>query len=177
MKKLISFKKIATIAGAMCAYWMGSGFATGQEILQFFTVNGLKGVLATIIFLFITGISTYFICGVGQREQFENPFDIFEYYCGKWLGAFYTWFSIIVMYCALIVILAGATLHEFYDLQTHIGIIIIGLLALGTAVLGVERLIQIVGMIGPVQILFVLVLGGGGNHFLGKRSRQSFRKR
>src|SRR5690625_2293033 len=134
MEKSISFKRVATIAGAMCAYWMGSGFATGQEILQFFTTSGIKGILSTIIFLVITGTTTYFISSAGQKEQFNNPFDIFVYYGGKWIGNFYIWFSVVIMYCVLIVILAGggASLHQFYNIPTYAGIIIIGVLALGT---------------------------------------------
>lgn len=148
----------------MCAYWMGSGFATGQEILQFFTTSGVKGMLATILFLLITATTTYFISGTGQKVQFNNPFDIFTYYCGKWLGNIYIWFSVIVMYCVLIVILAGAgaSLHQFYGVPTFAGIMIIGGLALGTVLLGVEKIIQIIGSLSFIQIIFILLLGGFG---------------
>jgi len=170
MEKSISFRKIATIAGAMCAYWMGSGFATGQEILQFFTSSGIKGILSTIIFLVITGSSTYFIASAGQKEQFENPFDIFVYYCGKWIGNFYIWLSVVVMYCVLIVILAGAgaSLHQFYGVPTYAGIIIIGVLALSTVLLGVQKIIRIISSLSFVQILFLLILGGYGITSLAK---------
>lgn len=161
MEKPISLKRVITLAGAMCAFWIGAGFATGQEILQFFTTSGLKGIIAACIFMIITGVAAYFLCGVGQKKKFENPYDVFEYYCGKWIGKFYTWFSIVSVYSSLVVILAGggATINQYYGIPPYIGTVILALLALGTALLGIEKLIQILGIIGPFKILLVLILG------------------
>lgn len=33
-----------TIAGAICGYLIGGGFASGQELLQYFASYGLKGL-------------------------------------------------------------------------------------------------------------------------------------
>ncbi|MFB9760688.1 YkvI family membrane protein [Ectobacillus funiculus] len=164
MEKSISLKRVVTLAGAMCAFWIGAGVATGQEILQFFTNSGLKGIIAACIFMTITGVATYFLCGVGQKKKFENPYDVFEYYCGKWIGKFYIWFSIVSVYSSLVVILAGggATINQYYGIPPYIGTVILALLALGTALLGIEKLIQVLGVIGPFKVLLVLILGAFG---------------
>ena len=45
-----------TIAGAYVGTVVGAGFASGQEVLQFFTYFGLKSILAialaTLLFIF-----------------------------------------------------------------------------------------------------------------------------
>lgn len=160
-KNAVSFKNIFLFAGAICAYLIGSGFATGQEVLQFFTASGTKGILAVFIFLAIYSVTSYFLCGVGQRMQFENPYDVFEYYCGKVIGKAYVWYSVLLNYCIFVVMLAGggATINQYFGTPVYFGTALIAILALGTAILGMEKLIKIIGVIGPVKILFVAVLG------------------
>ena len=38
--------RVLTYAGAIVAFLIGSGFATGQEILQYFTSYGYSGISA-----------------------------------------------------------------------------------------------------------------------------------
>jgi uncharacterized membrane protein YkvI len=160
-KKEISLKSVVLFAGAICAYLIGSGFATGQEVLQFFTASGTKGIIATLIFLVIMSISTFILCGIGQKKKFENPYDVFEYYCGKTIGQVYIWYSVILNYCIFVVMLAGggATINQYYGTPTYIGTGVIALFALGTALLGMEKLMKIIGVIGPIKIIFVAILG------------------
>ena len=40
MENHINFKKVFKTAGAFMAWVIGSGFATGQEVLQFFSSYG-----------------------------------------------------------------------------------------------------------------------------------------
>lgn len=159
-----SVKNIVLFAGAICAYLIGSGFATGQEVCQFFAVSGVKGLFAAFIFLAIMGASAYVLCGIGQQMKFANPYDVFEYYCGKVIGQAYVWLSVVTNYCIFVVMLAGAgaTIHQFYGTPVYIGTGMIALLGLGTAVLGMDKLIRIIGVIGPVKVLFVMVLGIAG---------------
>ena len=160
-KESVSLKKVVLLAGALCAYWIGSGFATGQEVLQFFTANGTKGIIAALIFLVLMSSFTFILYGIGQKKKFDNPYDVFEYYCGKVLGQVYIWFSVVLVYCIFVVMLAGggATIYQYYGIPTYIGTGAIALLALGTALLGVEKLIDIIGVIGPIKIVFVAIIG------------------
>ena len=160
-KESVSLKKVVLLAGALCAYWIGSGFATGQEVLQFFTANGTKGIIAALIFLVLMSTFTFILYGIGQKKKFDNPYDVFEYYCGKVLGQVYIWFSVVLVYCIFVVMLAGggATIYQYYGIPTYIGTGAIALLALGTALLGVEKLIDIIGVIGPIKIVFVAIIG------------------
>ena len=107
---------------------------------------------------------SYILYGIGQKKKFDNPYDVFEYYCGKVLGRVYVWYSVALIYAIMVVMLAGggATIHQYYGVPTYVGTWAIGLLALGTALLGVEKLIDIIGVIGPVKILFMVIVGVAG---------------
>lgn len=163
-KESVSLKKIILLAGALCAYWIGSGFATGQEVLQFFATSGTNGIVAAFIFLVLMSFLTYTLYGIGQKKKFKNPYDVFEYYCGKVLGQFYIWYSVLLVYGIFVVMLAGggATIHQYYGIPTYIGTGAIALLALGTTLLGAEKVIDIIGVIGPVKIIFVAIVGVAG---------------
>jgi len=160
-RKAVSLKNVVLFAGAICAYFIGAGFASGQEVLQFFTARGIKGIIATFIFLVIMGISMFILCGIGYKKKFKNPYYVFEYYCGKFIGQVYIWYSVILVFCIFVVMLAGggATINQYYRIPTYIGTGVIGIFALGTAVLGMEKFTKITGVIGPVNILFVAILG------------------
>jgi len=163
-KESISIKKVVLLAGALSAYWIGSGFATGQEVLQFFTTSGTNGIIAALIFLVLMSFLSYGLYGIGQKKKFENPYDVFEYYCGKFLGSIYVWYSVILVYAIFVVMLAGggATIQQYYGVPTYIGTGAIAILALGTTLLGVEKLIDIIGVIGPIKIVFVAIVGIAG---------------
>ena len=49
MKEKISVIRVIKYAGAYIAFEIGSGFATGQEILQFYTSYGVMGMGAAVV--------------------------------------------------------------------------------------------------------------------------------
>lgn len=158
----VSMKKVFIIAGAFCAFWIGSGVATGQEALQYAAANGaFKGIATTVVYSIFLMFLVYVLYGLGQRKQFANPYDVFEYYCGKYIGQIYIWFSVVLTYGIYVVMLAGsgAAIQQYYGISSNIGTWLVALLALGTAVLGVNRLIDIIGVIGPVKIVFLSIIG------------------
>ena len=94
-KQIVSKSKVISFAGAFIAFLIGSGFATGQEVLQYFTSYGyfgMAGVLVVYLLFLYVGIN--FIT-VGQEQNFPKGSDIFRYYCGKSLGTFFDYFSIV----------------------------------------------------------------------------------
>lgn len=40
----VSWKRVLILAGAIIAFTIGSGFATGQEIIQYYTAYGVKRI-------------------------------------------------------------------------------------------------------------------------------------
>ena len=45
-----SWKRVLILAGAVIAFQIGSGFATGQEIIQYYTAYGVEGLLTLAVF-------------------------------------------------------------------------------------------------------------------------------
>ena len=46
----VNWKRVLILAGAVIAFTIGSGFATGQEIIQYYTAYGWQSILVILGF-------------------------------------------------------------------------------------------------------------------------------
>lgn len=58
METKLSIKNIITFMGAFIAFSIGSGFASGQEVMQYFASYGYQCVLTGLAFLAIWSTPT-----------------------------------------------------------------------------------------------------------------------
>ena len=90
---------IATIvntAGAVLAYLIGAGFASGQEVMQFFSNWGSVGGLLEIGIIFVVFLTlTYIGVGyIGRTRNAANVNTLYEIIGGKIIGkvlSFFVW--------------------------------------------------------------------------------------
>ena len=159
MKEMSTSKgTVIKIAGAYVAWVMGSGFASGQEILQFFTSFGFSSVI-----LIAMNLAGFLLIGpMILQAGFENGDEShFRYFCGRRLGMFYDWFLPVSMFAGMVILIsgAGATLQEYYGLNHYVGALIMAAAALTAYIAGFQRFIKVVSFIGPAIIAFVVVIG------------------
>lgn len=158
----VSVKNIFILTGAFCAYYIGAGFASGQEILQFYPSFGIKGFFGLAISLLIFGIFAYNIQVVCKREQdvLQEPTDILKYYFGTKIGKGAIVLLIAVLFgeCVMMVSGAGAVFEEYFGLPNYLGRICLLVLMVLTIILGLDRLVDVIGVIGPVIVLFMLIV-------------------
>lgn len=160
--KNITLGKVITLTGAIVAFSIGAGFATGQEILQFFASYGVAkclGAAAVTLVLYI------WVCAVIMEDarelQPKQANDIWVYYCGKYFGGFMKYFTPIFLFAVLVVMTsgAGATINQYYGLPTAVGRGLITVLMLVTVILGKDKLTKILGGVGIIIIIFALLVG------------------
>ena len=161
-KPVVKPGRVLTYAGAFMAFLIGSGFATGQEVLQYFAAYGLGGGLlvglfCVVAFIFVGGC----FIAAGKREQFEKGSDVYRYYCGKYIGTFYDYFSIIFIFCSFIVMMggSGSTINERFNLPNWTGSVGMMILVCVVTLLGLNGLIEVIGKMGPAIAIFAICLG------------------
>ncbi len=161
MDKNINFKTVVTYAGAIIAFLIGSGFATGQEVLQYFSAYGYLGVSGGILTLILLAYVCSSFLMVGYKKKFEKGNDIYKYYCGDKLGICFDYFSTIFCFLSFIVMVAGAsaTLKEHYDLPVIYGGGLIVILAFVTVIGGLSKIVDIVGKVGPIIVTIAISVG------------------
>lgn len=145
----------------MLAFFIGSGFASGQEILQFFGAYGTgKGTLGLCLSLFFVYLCVNRILLDGGRERDRRAPELLNWYCGPYLGALLDWLTPFFLFLCYSVMLAGsgALLGEYLGLSVQTGRFLMLALSLGTVLLGLRRLTEIIGRMGPVIVGLVFSL-------------------
>lgn len=152
---------VIRIMGAYVAWLMGSGFATGQEILQFFASYGYKSYILLMIALTGFLIVGPGILGAGQDHKDDEDFNQFTFFCGKKLGKFYDWFVPVSMFAGMVILIsgAGATLQEYYGVNHFVGALLMATLAFIAYIAGFHRFVKAVSFVGPTIIVFTVVVG------------------
>src|SRR5699024_158704 len=111
--------RVLTYAGAIMAFLIGSGFATGQEIMQYYASYGFWGLFGTgaVVLALIRVVS---VDGptVGRREQRAKPSPILECYAGKYVAASSDYFAVLSAFLSFAATAAagGAVFVEHSDL-------------------------------------------------------------
>ena len=159
-KKTMSIGTIIVIAGAFIAYQVGSGFATGQETIQYYTAYGLKGFLVGGINAAMASIVFMAYAYAGRVHQLNDLNSISEFYAGTF-GKLFVIFAWIFNACCYLFMISGFgnTLNQQFGMNATLGITIAVILSVGTAILGLKNVVNIIGRIGPVIAVFTLLIG------------------
>ena len=81
-------KEIFKFAGTYLSVCIGSGFATGQEIMQFFSAHGMISIISSIICMVIMSYSGASLLEIGKTQKLKSSNEIFTYLCGNLVGGF-----------------------------------------------------------------------------------------
>ena len=127
----------------------------------FFTSQGLLsfGALAISMALFMWFGSAIMLKGFSLQIRSTN--SIFTQFCGKIIGFALEIFVPIFIFSVVVIMIsgAGATLAEYYGLHPYTGRIVMALVSILSIIFGLSRLVNIIGMIGPVIIVISVAVG------------------
>ena len=155
---------VLKFAGAFVAFMIGSGYASGQEIMQFFTAYGIWSIGGLIIALVLFSWLGKVLMNYGYRHSELTPEQMpdqsFRYYCGKYFGTFLAWFIPVFLFLVCVVMTsgAGATLAQYFGLPTWVGALGMCVLVFVTNLFGFKRIVDIVGALGPLTIIFSIII-------------------
>ncbi len=159
--KEMSLRKIIGFCGACIAFYIGAGFATMQEVMQYEASYGslfwVVIAVAAIIYVY-TNIS---FVNNGHRAQLVRGGDIYQTYCGKWIGMFFDYFSALFCYMSFIVMCGGAnsTCIEQWGMPNGVGAVILAVAAIATVVFGLNGVLKALKVVGPIIILLIIFVG------------------
>lgn len=160
-KSKANWGRVVILAGAIIAFTIGSGFATGQEIIQYFTAYGLKRILTVLLFAVCFIYYNYNFAKAGAEEHFERGNDVYKFYCGKYVGSFMDYYSTLFCYMSFFVMVGGAasTLRQQYGLPNWLGGVILAGLSILTVVGGLNSLVDKIGIVGPAIVILCISIG------------------
>lgn len=159
MKKedtMLSLKIASTFLGTV----IGAGFASGQEILKFFTIyrfDGYIGIGVAMLLFIALGAAVLNISFIIKRSSYN---DFLIYTCGRKLGLVIDVMITIFLFGTLNVMLSatGALFYEFFGLPYYFGIFFTVIPAAIIAVKGIKGILNVNLVIAPLMILIVVTI-------------------
>lgn len=153
-------KRILGFSSACIAFYIGSGFATMQEIMQYEASYGSMFwvvILTTAIIYIYTNLS--FIEN-GHNAKIRRGGDIYKVYCGNHIGIIYDYFSAFFCYMCFVVMCGGAnsTAIEQWGLPNGVGAIILSISSITTVYFGLNNVLKVLKYIGPIIIFLILLI-------------------
>lgn len=148
------------IASAYIGTVVGAGFASGQEVMQFFDAFGLMGLwgilVSTALFFFIG----YSILMLGRKLQAQSHVGIVRFTNGPLLGSFIDIVITIFLFGGLSAMIAGAgaIFKEQFSVAPIWGTAVMALVTLLTVVTGTRGVINAISYVVPFLIVSVLYI-------------------
>ncbi|MEE0740917.1 MAG: hypothetical protein U0M21_01290 [Emergencia sp.] len=162
MKESINLMNVMKYAGAYIAFEIGSGFATGQEILQFYSAYGLfsiGGALISMCLFAWAGAKTMSMGFVLKNQETVRPYRLI---CGKHLGFLFEKFVLFYVFAGLCVMLsgAGASMAEYLGISHLTGSLLMAGAVFLSYCFGFKKMVAVIGVLGPVIIGGIVFVAG-----------------
>lgn len=153
-------KKSIFLSGTFIAFYIGAGFATMQEILQYEVSYGSKFWVVILVSALIYLYTNFSFALNAKQDRIEKGGDIYNVYCGKYIGNFYNLFSTIFCYMCFIVMCGGAnsTATEQWGFADGVGAIILCSFTILTVILKLKGILNVLNFMGPITIVSILII-------------------
>jgi uncharacterized membrane protein YkvI len=153
-------KKSFQIAGAYVGIIVGAGFASGQEILQFFTSFGWMGLVGALIATLLFSFLGMQLTQLGSRLQTESHKEVINHICGPYLGIIIDIIITFFLFGVTVVMMAGSgsIFEQQFGLPPMVGNIVMAVLTILTVCLNVEKLLSIISLITPFLMGLVVII-------------------
>lgn len=158
-KGVSTFKIAATYIGTI----VGAGFASGQEMLQFFSVFGRNGILGLIVVTILFIVYGAIIMELGSKLNSNSHLKIIRHSGGKYLGGAIDFLITFFLFGALTAMIAGsgAMLQQQFGIPAIVGNLAMAAVTAVTVLTGINGVINTISYIVPFLIVSVLGISIG----------------
>ena len=155
----MSAKKTLQVALAFIGLMVGAGFATGQEVIQYFVSFGLWGLAGAVMAGILMITAGAVIINIGSYFLADEHLGVFRSVSAPVVSRFLDISVSLTLLAMGIVMLAGAgsTLEQQFGLPAWIGSAIMVAIVMLTGLLDVNKVTNIISAVTPVIFVAVIV--------------------
>lgn len=155
-----SFKEVSKIAGAFVGVIVGAGFASGQEILQFFAGFGAIGLAGCLVSGVLFALLSMAFSTMGQRLAAESHKEVINAMLGRHLGLVFDVLITFFLFAITVVMLAGAgsLLQQWLGIPEVWGSVLATVATILIVCLDVRSVIAFIGAITPFLMFMTVVV-------------------
>lgn len=152
--------KAIQIAFTYAGTIVGAGFATGQEILQFFTRFGAAAtatlLIAGLLFIWL-GTRTMLLAQSLHADSYE---DLNKHLFGAKAGQWFSMFTLIMLFGITTVMLAGggSVFNEHFQLSYQTGLLLTLCFAYIVIAKGLHAIVTVNSVVVPLMMLFCTLI-------------------
>jgi len=158
--KSLAFFRILAYAGVYVGAVIGAGYASGQEILQFFAGYGYIGLVGALITTILLAWYGAVFMELGHRLKTNSHKVVCRYLCGNLLGGLADYVLLFFMFGMITIMISGggAAMEQYYGWDPMIGKLIIAFATFLTVFSGFSSALKTLGFITPVMVIGVLII-------------------
>ena len=151
--------EIIKVASVYMALNIGSGFASGQEIIQFISGFGWAGYLVGIIVLVLMIYGGNSMIDAGWICREDHKISVYEYFGGKFIGRIYNVIIPFLFFGSYTIMVAGAgsVLEQSFNIPNIIGRIIVVVASVLSLFLHFRHIAKFIGHIGKIVALVIFI--------------------
>lgn len=155
------FKRILQVASVYIGTVIGAGFASGQEMLSFFTVYGIKGMIGLVLAGVAYALLGMVLLEVIYEKKFNHYKELLKDVMGPKLSIVIEWTVNIFLFICLSTMIAGAgaIFKQAFQLPTWIGVLGMALASLLTFFSGSQGFVKMNALLVPIMCIGGIVLG------------------
>ena len=154
------------LAGTYIGTVVGAGFASGQEVLQFFAMfgpMGIPGAIAAVAGFFLFG----FACiEIGRVTGASSHKPVFRKAIGRTLAPLLDFVAVFFLFGALSAMISGtgSIVHQEFGLPWIVGAAAMAIAAFLTVLTGLRGITYAIGSVVPFLLTGVLLISAGVIH-------------
>ncbi|KRQ86715.1 hypothetical protein ABG79_01467 [Caloramator mitchellensis] len=140
---------------------IGAGLASGQEILQFFSMYGKKGILGILICFVLYVFLSQIIIKLSIKYKLKSYSDYLKFVLGKQFGFFSDLIITFFIFSSNVIMISGSAtlLYENFGFRKNYAVIFVSLVVLIISLFSTKGLIEINSIIVPFSTLTIILLG------------------
>lgn len=155
-------KKSFQIGAAFIGVIVGAGFASGQEILQFFTSFGVYSIIGSVVAMGLFAFIGMNLTQLGSRLQTESHRKVVLHICGPYLGPIVDMIITFFLFGVMVVMFsgAGAIFEQQFNIPSFVGGLFMAIATVLSVMLGIKKVMTLISAFTPFLILIVLIITG-----------------
>lgn len=153
-------KKSLQIGSAFVGLVVGAGFASGQEILQYFTSFGIMGIAGAVVAMLAFAFLGSILAQLGSQLQTDSHKAVMHHIGGRYIGALLDVLITLFLFGFAVVMFAGAgaAVQQTLQLAPAVGSFLLVALTIGTLLLNVKSILTVITAVTPYLMGLVLLI-------------------
>jgi uncharacterized membrane protein YkvI len=152
---------VLRVAATYTGTVVGAGFASGQELMQFFVSFGAAGLLGICLAGILFAWLGSYILELGHRLRATGYHQILRYSCGSRIGGILDFITVFFLFGSLTIMFAGAGTvgRDYLEVSYTTGLLAIAAVVAATVMTGMKGISLVNTLVTPLLVISTVIIG------------------